>query len=160
MSSEDGDYCSICGGIPPDKIKTKQILIDGKATGVENLDFILENVRDLNLKNDREIVTAIIIVIVKARSLPDISPKSISKSKLSNFILLLNGILFIAHFSHIFLYIQNYLFVSGNLLIFAGNIQQEISTGRLTGKIFRRNNMQRFVYAGFPVHNPAIHTGY
>ena len=26
---KDGYYCSICGGIPPDKIKTRRILIDG-----------------------------------------------------------------------------------------------------------------------------------
>ncbi|HUT38553.1 MAG TPA: hypothetical protein VMW77_04525 [Methanoregula sp.] len=27
---KDGCYCSICGGILPDKITTKRVLIDGK----------------------------------------------------------------------------------------------------------------------------------
>ena len=38
---KDGYYCSICGGIPPDKIKTKMILVDGKETGIDQLDWIL-----------------------------------------------------------------------------------------------------------------------
>ncbi|GAA5262433.1 NAC family transcription factor [Methanocalculus sp. MC3] len=70
MSSEDGDYCSICGGIPPDKITTKKILIDGKATGIENLDFILENVRELNLTNDKEIVREIMVRVKKFNYVP------------------------------------------------------------------------------------------
>ena len=47
---KDGDYCSVCGGIPPDKIKTKRVLIDGKETGIDHLDFIFENVQSLHLK--------------------------------------------------------------------------------------------------------------
>jgi hypothetical protein len=46
---KDGYYCSICGGIPPDRIKTKRVLIDGKETGIDHLDFIFENVKKLQL---------------------------------------------------------------------------------------------------------------
>jgi hypothetical protein len=46
---KDGYYCSICGGIPPDKIKTKMILIDGKETGIDQLDWILAEVKKLKL---------------------------------------------------------------------------------------------------------------
>lgn len=46
---KEGYYCSICGGIPPDKIKTKRVLIDGKETGIDHLDFIFENVKKLRL---------------------------------------------------------------------------------------------------------------
>jgi len=46
---KDGYYCSICGGIPPDKVKTKRVLIDGKETGIDHLDFIFENVKTLQL---------------------------------------------------------------------------------------------------------------
>jgi hypothetical protein len=49
---KDGYYCSICGGIPPDKIKTKMILVDGKETGIDQLDWILAEVRKLNLSDD------------------------------------------------------------------------------------------------------------
>jgi hypothetical protein len=49
---KDGYYCSICGGIPPDKIKTKQIPIDGKETGIDQLDWIIAEVKKLNLSDD------------------------------------------------------------------------------------------------------------
>ena len=51
-NEKDGYYCSICGGIPPDKIKTKKVLIDGKETGIDHLDFIFENVKKLHLTDD------------------------------------------------------------------------------------------------------------
>ena len=51
-NDQDGYYCTICGGIPPDKITIRQILIDGKATGIDKLDWILAEVRKLNLSND------------------------------------------------------------------------------------------------------------
>ncbi len=49
---KDGNYCSICGGIPPDKITTQRVLIDGRETGIDQLDFIFEEVRKLGLKDD------------------------------------------------------------------------------------------------------------
>lgn len=52
---KDGYYCSICGGIPPDKIKTKMILIDSKETGIDQLDWILAEVKKLKLTNDTAI---------------------------------------------------------------------------------------------------------
>lgn len=52
---KDGYYCSICGGIPPDKITTKRVLIDGKETGIDHLDFIFDEVRKLRLENNAEI---------------------------------------------------------------------------------------------------------
>jgi hypothetical protein len=52
---KDGYYCSICGGIPPDRIKTKQILIDGKETGIDQLDWILAEVKKMKLTDDNAI---------------------------------------------------------------------------------------------------------
>ena len=52
---KDGYYCSICGGIPPDKITTKRILIDGKETGIDHLDFIFDEVKKLRLENNTAI---------------------------------------------------------------------------------------------------------
>ena len=52
---KDGYYCSICGGIPPDKITTKRILVDGKETGIDQLDWIIAEVRKLNLADDTAI---------------------------------------------------------------------------------------------------------
>jgi hypothetical protein len=48
-NEKEGYYCSICGGIPPDRIKIKRVLIDGKETGIDQLDFIFENVEKLHL---------------------------------------------------------------------------------------------------------------
>jgi hypothetical protein len=52
---KDGNYCSICGGIPPDKVKTRRILIDGKETGIDHLEFIIDNVKQLHLTDDTAI---------------------------------------------------------------------------------------------------------
>jgi hypothetical protein len=45
----DGYYCSICGGIPPDKITTRRIIVDGKETGIDQLDWIIDEVKKLDL---------------------------------------------------------------------------------------------------------------
>ncbi len=55
-NDQDGYYCTICGGIPPDKINIRQILVDGKSTGIDKLDWILAEVRELNLSNDTVII--------------------------------------------------------------------------------------------------------
>lgn len=52
---KNGYYCTICGGIPPDQIRTKRILVDGKETGIDHLEFIIDNVKALNLDDDRAI---------------------------------------------------------------------------------------------------------
>lgn len=57
---KDGSYCSICGGIPPDKVTTKRILIDGKETGIDHLDVIIESVRHLHLTDEALIAAEIL----------------------------------------------------------------------------------------------------
>jgi hypothetical protein len=57
---KDGYYCSICGGIPPDKITTKRVLIDGKETGIDHLDFIFDEVKKLRLDNNTAIADEIL----------------------------------------------------------------------------------------------------
>lgn len=49
---KDGYYCSICGGIPPDKITTKRVLIEGKETGIDHLDWIFQEVEKLKPPDD------------------------------------------------------------------------------------------------------------
>ena len=58
-NEKDGYYCSICGGIPPDRVKTKRVLIDGKETGIDHLDFIFEDVGKLHLATETAISEAI-----------------------------------------------------------------------------------------------------
>ncbi len=52
---KDGYYCTICGGIPPDKISIRRILVDGKETGIDQLEWIITEVRKLNLSDDKVI---------------------------------------------------------------------------------------------------------
>lgn len=51
-NEQEGYYCTICGGIPPDKITTKRILVDGKETGINQLDWIVGGVKKLKLMDD------------------------------------------------------------------------------------------------------------
>ena len=54
-NEKEGEYCTVCGGVKPEAIKIKTVLVDGKATGINQLDFIVAGVRDLNLKDDAAI---------------------------------------------------------------------------------------------------------
>ena len=55
-NESDGYYCTICGGIPPDKINIKRIHVDDKETGIDQLDWIIDEVRKLNLTDDTVII--------------------------------------------------------------------------------------------------------
>ncbi len=57
---KDGYYCSICGGIPPDQIKIKKILIDKKETGIDRLDWILLDVYRRNFSSDETITDELV----------------------------------------------------------------------------------------------------
>ncbi|MEG3055054.1 MAG: NAC family transcription factor [Methanoculleus sp.] len=52
---KEGDYCTVCGGIKPETIKIRTILVDGKATGINQLEVIIDSVRKLRLEDDAAI---------------------------------------------------------------------------------------------------------
>lgn len=54
-NEKDGDYCTICGGVRPDAIKIKTVLVDGKETGINQLEMIVDGVRKLHLADDAAI---------------------------------------------------------------------------------------------------------
>ena len=58
--AKDGYYCSICGGIPPDQIKIKKIVIEGKETGIDRLDWILLDVYRRRFPNDETITDELV----------------------------------------------------------------------------------------------------
>ncbi|MBN2734454.1 MAG: NAC family transcription factor [Methanomicrobiaceae archaeon] len=60
MADKDGDYCTICGGVVPSGNDIKRIDVDGKAVGINQLDFILGEVKKLNLSSAVEIKEEII----------------------------------------------------------------------------------------------------
>ncbi|MDD1701235.1 MAG: NAC family transcription factor [Methanoregula sp.] len=67
---KDGYYCSICGGIPPDRITTKRVLIDGKETGIDHLDWIFDEVKKLNLSDDAAISDALLTMVKQFNYVP------------------------------------------------------------------------------------------
>jgi hypothetical protein len=67
---KDGYYCTICGGIPPDQIKIKKIPIDGKETGIDRLDWIIQDVVSLRLSHDEEIADALITRVRQFNYIP------------------------------------------------------------------------------------------
>jgi hypothetical protein len=52
---DDGKYCTICGGVVPEGPEIRTILVDGKATGIDQLDRILGDVIALGLAREDEI---------------------------------------------------------------------------------------------------------
>jgi len=66
----DGYYCTICGGVPPDKITTKQVLIDGKATGIDHLDWIFAEVKKLEVTNDSRLAEEILVRVQQFNYVP------------------------------------------------------------------------------------------
>ena len=57
---KDGIYCKVCGGIVPGAIEIKSILVDGKATGINQLEFIIEEVKKLGPLSDAETKTELL----------------------------------------------------------------------------------------------------
>ncbi len=56
MSDEkDGVYCKVCGGIVPQDTNIGSILVDGKPTGINQLDCIIDEVAALHLGSDSDI---------------------------------------------------------------------------------------------------------
>lgn len=51
-NEKEGEYCTVCGGIKPDAIKIRAIVVDGRETGINQLDEIVAGVRKLDLKSD------------------------------------------------------------------------------------------------------------
>jgi hypothetical protein len=70
MGEKDGSYCSICGGIPPDQIKIKKIPIEGKETGIDRLDWILQDVAGLRLTNDEVITDELVKRVLQFNYIP------------------------------------------------------------------------------------------
>lgn len=60
MSDKDGDYCQVCGGISPGKVRTKRIAIGGQEIGIERLDQILDEVRALGLVDDAAVISELL----------------------------------------------------------------------------------------------------
>ena len=72
MSTEDkeGSYCATCGGISPGKVKTKQITVNGKDVGINELNEIIAEVKALQLDNDEAITERLLTLTKKHNYVP------------------------------------------------------------------------------------------
>jgi len=68
--ADEGDYCTVCGGTPPDKILIKKILIDGKETGIDKLDWIIGEVKKLKLTSKQAIADEIMLRVAQFNYIP------------------------------------------------------------------------------------------
>ncbi|MDG6251492.1 NAC family transcription factor [Methanocalculus sp.] len=68
--ADEGDYCTVCGGTPPDKILIKQIMVDGKETGIDKLDWIIEEVKKLKLTSKQAIADEIMLRVAQFNYIP------------------------------------------------------------------------------------------
>jgi len=59
--ADEGDYCTICGGTPPDKILIRRIIVDGKETGIDKLDWIISEVKRLKLTDEAAIADELLL---------------------------------------------------------------------------------------------------
>jgi hypothetical protein len=90
-SEKDGNYCSICGGIPPDQIKIKRIPIEGKDTGIDRLDWILQDVLKLNLVNETEITDELVKRVLQFNYIPTKKMAEYREALLRQYKMLSNG---------------------------------------------------------------------
>jgi len=90
---KDGYYCTICGGIPPDQIKIRKILIDGKETGIDRIDWILLDVLVLGLTDEDMITDEIVKRVRKFNFIPSLKEAEYRKALLREYrMLAANGV--------------------------------------------------------------------
>jgi hypothetical protein len=90
---KDGYYCTICGGIPPDQIKIRKILIDGKETGIDRIDWILLDVLVLGLTDEDMITDEIVKRVRKFNFIPSLKEAEYRKALLREYrMLTANGV--------------------------------------------------------------------
>ncbi|HTY51885.1 MAG TPA: NAC family transcription factor [Methanomicrobiales archaeon] len=82
---KDGYYCTICGGIPPDQIKIKKIPIDGKETGIDRLDWILQDVLALQLTDEEQIVNELVKRVKQFNFIPSLKSAEYRKALLREY---------------------------------------------------------------------------
>ena len=87
MSSgdKDGDYCGICGGISPGKVKVRQIDINGKLIGIDRVDEIIEEVRTIGLTDDAAIIEEVLKRVRKTNYIPTSRTKEYGEALLKEY---------------------------------------------------------------------------
>ena len=88
---KDGVYCTICGGIPPDQVRIKRIVIDGKETGIDRIDWILLDVMALGLSDEEKITDEIVKRVRRFNFIPGLKEAVYRKALLREYRMLVAG---------------------------------------------------------------------
>ncbi|KQM11699.1 hypothetical protein AOA80_06600 [Methanomassiliicoccales archaeon RumEn M1] len=83
--SNEGDYCGICGGISPAKVKVKQIEINGKLIGIDGLDEAIAEVRGMGLTDDATITEELLKRVKRSNYVPTGRVKDYGEALLKEF---------------------------------------------------------------------------
>jgi hypothetical protein len=67
---KDGQYCTICGGIPEGRIKIKKIVVDGMETGIDRLDEVLAGVAQLKIRDEAALKEALVKAVSQYNYVP------------------------------------------------------------------------------------------
>lgn len=70
MADDEGEYCTICGGMVPKAGDVRMITVDGKEVGVNGLDLILKSVAETDLPGPVEVKEALFSAVKAANYIP------------------------------------------------------------------------------------------
>lgn len=74
MTDEDGEYCTICGGMVPKAGDVRMIEVDGKEVGIPGLDQILKSVAEMDLSGPAEVKDSLLSAVKAGCSVRQKSP--------------------------------------------------------------------------------------
>ncbi|NLO77760.1 MAG: NAC family transcription factor [Methanomicrobiales archaeon] len=70
MTADEGEYCKVCGGMVPKAGDVRQITVHGKMVGINGLDHILMQVKELNLSGPTQVKEALFTAVKVANYIP------------------------------------------------------------------------------------------
>ena len=70
MPDDEGEYCTVCGGMVPKAGNVRVISVDGKEVGVNGLDQILKSVAEMELLSPAEVKDALISAVKAGNYIP------------------------------------------------------------------------------------------
>lgn len=70
MADDEGEYCTICGGMVPKGGNVRTIAVDGKDVGINGLDLILKSVAEMELHGPAEVKDALLSAVKAGNYVP------------------------------------------------------------------------------------------
>lgn len=70
MADDEGEYCTVCGGMVPKAGDVRQITVDGREVGINGLDQILKTVAGMNLSGPVQVQEALLAAVKATNYVP------------------------------------------------------------------------------------------